>query len=233
MNALSRELLRELAEATSALERDPNVRVLIVTGAGRAFSAGLDLDEISTVGLPSFEETAGNPVKALAQFSGPIIAAVNGVAVTGGFELVLACDVILAAQSARFADTHGRVGVIPGWGLSQKLSRLVGICRAKEISLTGKFVSSDQAAQWGLVNHVVADAELLPQARAVARDMLTMVPHMLPSYKALIDEGAALSLGDALALEIRRARLENDNLALESLQDRGKTVREHGRSQKH
>jgi enoyl-CoA hydratase len=139
MNALSRELLAELRSAVAELEQDPEVRVLILTGAGRAFCAGLDLKEISTIGLPAFgENNEFDPVRALARFCGPVIAAVNGVAITGGFELALQCDVILAAQSARFADTHARVGVVPGWGLSQKLSRLIGIYRAKEISLTGR-----------------------------------------------------------------------------------------------
>jgi len=231
MNALSRELLRELAAAISALERDSDVRVLILTGAGRAFCAGLDIKEISTIGLPSLEGSTGNPIKLLAEFSGPVIAAVNGVAVTGGLELMLACDVILAAHSARFADTHARIGLLPAWGLSQKLSRLVGIYRAKEISLSGNFLSAEQAAAWGLVNRVIADSELLPQARALARDMLSVVPHTLAAYKSLINDGAGLSYGDALAYEVERAREANGTLARESLQLDAKQLRARDRSQ--
>jgi len=232
MNALSRELLAELRSAVAELEQDPEVRVLILTGAGRAFCAGLDLKEISTIGLPAFGENGEfDPVRALARFRGPVIAAVNGAAITGGFELALQCDVILAAQSARFADTHARVGVVPGWGLSQKLSRLVGIHRAKEISLTGNFIGAEQAVAWGLANRVVPDPELLSQPRALAGDMLSVVPHMLTAYKSLIDEGSALSLGAALALETERARAANSKITPAALKEREGGVRARGRSQ--
>src|SRR5260370_16401772 len=142
MNALSRELLAELRSAVAELKQDPEVRVLILAGAGRAICGGLDLKEISTIGLPAFgENNEFDPVRALARFRGPVIAAVNGAAITGGFELALQCDVILAAQSARFADTHARVGVVPGWGLSQKLSRPAAIHRPNKIPLTPHFIS--------------------------------------------------------------------------------------------
>jgi enoyl-CoA hydratase len=232
MNALSRELLAELRAAVAELEQDPEVRVLILTGAGRAFCAGLDLKEISTIGLPDFgENDEFDPVRALARFCGPVIAAVNGAAITGGFELALQCDVILAAQSARFADTHARVGVLPGWGLSQKLSRLVGIYRAKEISLTGNFIGAEQAVAWGLANRVVPDPELLSQARALAGDMLSVVPHMLTAYKALIDEGASLALGAALALEIEVAQAANIKISSAEIKEREAAVRARGRTQ--
>ncbi len=118
MNALSAALRRALAEAVAELAAEPSVRVLILTGAGRAFCAGLDLKELGAAGgAPALGGAdAPDPVRALAGFAGPVIAAVNGAAVTGGFELALACDVLLAAEEARFADTHARVGVLPGWG---------------------------------------------------------------------------------------------------------------------
>jgi enoyl-CoA hydratase len=185
MNALSSGLRRALAETVDQLEADPAVRVLILTGAGRAFTAGLDLKELGVSGLSTTRSGAGamqdavqvgDPVRSLARFSGPVIGAINGPAITGGFELALACDVLLASPQARFADTHARVGVMPGWGLSQKLSRVIGIYRAKELSLTGNFLSAEQALAWGLVNRVVPADELLPQARALARDMLSVIP---------------------------------------------------------
>ncbi|HYC56632.1 MAG TPA: enoyl-CoA hydratase-related protein [Candidatus Binatia bacterium] len=114
----------------------------------------------------------------------PVIGAINGFAITGGFELALACDVLIASTQARFADTHARVGLVPGWGLSQRLSRAVGIYRAKEISLTGNYVSAEQAEHWGLVNRVVASQDLLPACRALAEDMLSCVPATLRAYKA-------------------------------------------------
>ena len=127
-----------------------------------------------------------DPVRAMAAFSGPVIGAINGVAITGGFELALACDVLIASSNARFADTHARVGVMPGWGLSQKLSRAVGIYRAKELSLSGNFLSAEQANDWGLVNRVVAPEDLMPQARALAEDTLGAGRDHAEAIKALI-----------------------------------------------
>ncbi|MBD0274564.1 MAG: enoyl-CoA hydratase/isomerase family protein, partial [Acetobacteraceae bacterium] len=98
---------------------------------------------------PTLRHATADPVAALAGFAGPVIAAVNGAAVAGGFELDLACDVVLAAEEARFADTHARVGVLPGWGLSQRLPRLIGPGRAKELSLTGNFLGARRAEAWG------------------------------------------------------------------------------------
>ena len=100
----------------------------------------------------------------------------------------------IRSSAARFADTHARIGIAPGWGLSQKLSRAIGIYRAREVSLTGNFVSAAQAEAWGLVNRVVAPEELLPQARQMAQDMLSVVPAMLRRYKAVINDGFALEL---------------------------------------
>ncbi|MBU4612599.1 enoyl-CoA hydratase [Achromobacter sp. GG226] len=203
LNALSRALRAELADTFTALAEDPAVRVVILTGAGRGFCAGLDLKELAQT-QPADSSVAANPVAAIEAFPGPVIGAINGVAVTGGFELALACDVLLAAEEARFADTHARVGIMPGWGLSQKLSRTVGIWRAKELSFSGNFLSAAQADAWGLVNRVVPGAELLAQARRLALDMLEADPAMLRSMKRLIDEGYAMPMGEARAYE--RAR---------------------------
>jgi enoyl-CoA hydratase len=206
MNALSAALRQALAEAITQLAAEPSCRVLILTGAGRAFCAGLDLKELGSVGeAPALGSVVADPVKALAGFNGPVIAAVNGAAITGGFELALACDIILASEEARFADTHARVGVLPGWGLSQRLPRLIGLGRAKELSLTGSFLGARQAEAWGLVNRVLPASGLLPTARAMARDMLSALPDMLPAMKRLIDDGYALPFGEAMALERERS----------------------------
>jgi len=143
MNALDTELRLALGRAFRELEADPSVRVAILTGAGgRAFCAGMDLSELSAgaPGASGFEMSAAGQdemSEGIAAFGGPIIAAVNRFAVTGGFELALACDLIVASTQASFSDTHARVGILPGWGLSQKLPRLIGIARAKELSLPG------------------------------------------------------------------------------------------------
>lgn len=203
LNALSRALRAQLTQTFDTLAQDPAVRVVILTGAGRGFCAGLDLKELAQA-EPGQSATAANPVAAIENFPGPVIGAINGVAVTGGFELALACDVLIAAQQARFADTHTRVGIMPGWGLSQKLSRTLGIWRAKELSFTGNFLSAAQADAWGLVNRVVPAEALLPEARQMALDMLESDPAMLRGMKRLIDEGYAMPMGQARQYERER-----------------------------
>lgn len=231
MNALSRQLRAELRAAVHSLQADADVRVLILTGAGRAFSAGLDLKELGAGSAKLGGDPAQDPVEALSRFPGPIIGAINGVAITGGFELAIACDVLIASTAARFADTHARVGIVPGWGLSQKLSRMIGISRAKELSLTGNFLLAEQAAAWGLVNRVVAPEELLPQARQLARDMLSVVPEMLTEYKRLIDDGYALPFGEAMALEAKRSHAWAASVTAEQVETRREAVRARGRTQ--
>jgi enoyl-CoA hydratase len=146
--------------------------------------------------------------------------------VTGGFELALACDVLLASTDARFADTHARVGLASGWGLSQKLSRAVGIYRAREISLGGRWVSAEQAQTWGFVNRVVAPNDLLSAAHALAADMLLAQPGMLERYKAIIDDGFALPFGEGMALEAQRAREFNASVSAADIEQRREAVRE-------
>jgi enoyl-CoA hydratase len=234
LNALSRALMTQLADAIDALEADHAVRVLILTGAGKAFCAGLDLKELGSgqAALGGGERgiTPRDPVAALQRFSGPVIGAINGAAVTGGFELALACDVLLASPAARFADTHARVGIAPGWGLSQKLSRAIGIYRAREVSLTGNWVGAEQAAAWGFVNRVVPAEQLLDAARALAHDMLSCVPEMLVRYKATIDHGFALPFGEGMALEKTHSREFNARVGADAIEARREAVRARNRS---
>ncbi|MDM7955813.1 enoyl-CoA hydratase [Blastomonas sp.] len=237
MNALSAALRAELAEAMLAVAQDDAVRSVVLTGAGtRAFTAGLDLKELgaSTAGLGAANATdpRDNPVKAVEQCAKPVIGAINGVAITGGFELALACDVLIASSNARFADTHARVGIMPGWGLSQKLSRMIGISRAKELSLTGNFLDAATAERWGLVNRVVEPEALLPAAIALARDMASIEPAMSAAYKALIDDGFGLPLADALALEAERSTAANTRVAPEAVEQARLTVMARGRGQR-
>jgi enoyl-CoA hydratase len=230
-NALSRELRAAFAEAFVALEADPDVRVVILTGAGKAFCAGLDIKEISESSDSFAGPVAADPAAAMAAFSGPIIGAVNGAAVTGGFEIALACDVLIASTSARFADTHARVGVMPGWGLSQRLSRAIGLYRAREMSFSGNYVSAAQANEWGFVNRVVAPDDLLPQARALASDMLEVLPHMLVAMKKVIDEGFGMNFADAMKHERAVSRAANAQVRGDSLKDRNAGIFARGRAQ--
>ena len=201
LNTLSMQLRTEFGHAVEALEADPNVRVLILTGAGRAFCAGLDLAEWGTAGLTAAGAYDADAVQMLQRFSGPVIGAINGACVTGGLELALACDLLIASTEASFADTHALVGLLPGWGGSVRLARRVGLPRAKELALTGRPLSAADALAWGLVNHVVPPEELLPRAYAIAREMLAAVPETLNAYKRLLDEEYERTLADALVLE--------------------------------
>ena len=233
MNALSRELRTAIADTFEKLESDPAVRVVILTGAGKAFCAGLDLKELGQ-GRDTVQGTVEtkDPVTSIARFSGPIIGAINGVAITGGFELALACDVLICSSEARFADTHGRVGILPGWGLSQRLSRTIGIYRAKELSLTGNFLTAQQAADWGLANRVVAPDELIPAAKKLAADMLSLVPEALSGYKRLIDQGYAENFGDALKTELKFSGAANKAVRSADIEARRETIRQRGQTQK-
>jgi enoyl-CoA hydratase len=234
MNALSRELMQSLADTVDAMRERTDVRVLILTGAGRAFCAGLDLKELGsgqgTLGQGESGVAPNDPVAAIERFDGPVIGAINGAAVTGGFELALACDVLLASPTARFADTHTRIGIAPAWGLSQKLARAIGSYRAREISFTGRWVGAEQAAAWGFVNRVVEAEALLPTARAMAVDMLGALPEVLTHYRAVMRDGFALPFGEALTLERQRGRAFNTRLQADAIEGRREAVRERNRN---
>lgn len=201
LNTLSIALRRDLAEAVSTLESDPTVRVLILTGAGRTFTAGLDLNEWAAPGVSAAGAYVHDAVAALAQFSGPVIGAINGLAVTGGVEIALACDLLIASSEARFADTHAKVGLLPGWGGSARMIQRIGLARAKELALTGRFLAADEALAWGFVNRVVSPERLLLEAKALARQMLSADPATLVAYKRLLDEEAGTTLAEALRIE--------------------------------
>lgn len=231
MNALSSALRDSIAIAFRELEQDAEIRVAVVTGAGRAFCAGYDLKELASGATGDTADSAASDMAdAISDFSGPIIGAINGHAITGGFELALACDVLIASEHARFADTHARVGLLPGWGLSQKLPRMIGVSRAKEISFTGNFIDAEQALAWGLVNRVVAAAELLSICRQLAADMASCVPDVLESYKRLIDVGLGMPLADALELERERANQSASDTHASDLAARREGVVDRGRS---
>lgn len=233
MNALSRELRADLVESFDACSLDESIRVVILTGNGRAFCAGFDLKELANSAMADASEEADNEIaRAMERFTGPIIGAINGHAITGGFEMALACDVLIASDSARFADTHARVGILPGWGLSQKLPRLIGLSRAKEVSFTGAPIFAPQAYEWGLVNHVVAAEELLPRAVELAKSMCATVPHVLTQYKALIDEGYSMPYCEALAWEETQAIESAKHATAAAVASRRETVMSQGRSEK-
>jgi enoyl-CoA hydratase len=236
MNALSKALRSRLYKTMTALNDDDAVRVVILTGAGeKAFTAGLDLKELGSepgaMGAANAEGADENPVRAIETCRKPVIGAINGVAITGGFEVALACDVLIASENARFADTHARVGIMPGWGLSQKLSRLIGIYRARELSLSGNFLDAATAERWGLVNRVVPANELLHVAKRLAADMATIDPAFALAYKQLINDGFDRSFGEGMALEHERSSEANARVTPEAVEQRRIAVQARGRAQ--
>jgi enoyl-CoA hydratase len=205
-NALNRQLRAAIPEVLGQLEEDDQVDVVVLTGADPAFCAGIDLKELGTDDQAQQELAVVGGGGPFPPMSKPVIGAINGAAITGGFELALACDFLVASERARFADTHSRVGIMPGWGLTVLLPQAVGVRRAKEMSTTGNFVDAKTALTWGLVNHVVPHDELLPVARQLAADILTNdqagVRRMLQTY----DDGSRLTGAEAWQLEGRVSR---------------------------
>lgn len=231
MNALDHALRAAVAEAATRLAADDSVRVLVLTGAGsRAFCAGLDLKELGQ-SESALRGAEADPVLALEAFPRPIIVAINGVAVTGGFELALVGDVLLASSNARFADTHARMGIMPGWGLSQKLPRIIGASRAKEMSFTGNFIGAEQAERWGLVNSVVAPDALMDHAMALAQQMAEADPVFAARYKRLIDDGLARTLTEGRLVERAASRDWNARQQSADLERRRLEVTARGRAQ--
>ena len=237
MNALSSELRDALEAAFADLAKDADIRVAVLTGAGRAFCAGLDLKELSQ-GKGLIEELAQkrkdrvNLTTPMQAFGRPVIGAINGPAITGGFELALACDILIASTRASFADTHARVGIIPGSQLSQKLSRLIGIYRAKEASLTGNFIDAEQALAWGLVNRVVAPEDLISTCLELANDIKSCPADMIRKYKKLIDDGFQMTYADGIELERKMNSAHFQTLQAQTIAERRKGIMERGREQK-
>jgi enoyl-CoA hydratase len=234
MNALSPQLIGQLCATFRELEQDPAVRAVILTGAGRAFCAGLDLKALaaSEAGLASFNIHGEHDiVTAISDFSRPVIVAVNGVAATGGFELALMGDILIASTEARFADTHCRVGLAPGWGLSQKLSRIIGPSRAREAHFSGNFISAEQADAWGLVSRLVAPELLLDECRQLARDIVSCVPAAVVVYKQLVNDGLEMGMGAGLAMERNLMPHFNDKVSGDSIGARRKALQQRGKAQ--
>lgn len=205
LNSLTRSMMADMAQAFKSLDRDDSVLVIILSGSGRAFCSGVDLTSAEDVFKGDVRDVETDTVAQMERCRKPIIGAISGFAVTAGFEIALACDVLVAAKGAKFIDTHARFGIFPSWGLSQKLSRIIGPNRAREMSMTATPITAEQGERWGLVNHVVEEGELLKKAREVAEAMIKNNQDLVLGYKAVINDGLKLDLGHALALEKERA----------------------------
>ena len=210
-NALNRALMYGLWDAVTAADIDDGVDVVIITGSDPAFSAGVDLKEVSgAVPMSAPARGAGEGPERMPnglyrfvpEISKPIIGAVNGVCVTGGLEIALQCTILVASENARFGDTHARVGIMPGGGLTVLLAQAIGLRNAIELSLSARFITAADALRLGLVNHVVPHAELLPYAQGLAGEIVGNDPRavrrLLQHYKAL---AKVATLDEAHALE--------------------------------
>ena len=226
-NALSAALLSALRATVAELDASQDVRAIVLTGADPAFCAGLDLTELGEPGS-ALGSAGSGPV--LPPLSTVLIGAVNGAAVTGGLELALACDFLVASERARFADTHARVGIMPGWGLSYHLPEAVGLRRARQMSATGNFVDARTALAWGLVNEVVPHAELLDVAVRLAADAASNDPAavqaIFATYRSQVVGEAAAGIEDGA-----RGRWHTAGIDRAEVARRRQAVIERGRSQ--
>jgi len=186
-NALNRALLAALYDAVEASDRNPDIRVIVITGQDPAFCAGLDLHAVTRENLLDPRGDGRDLPHIFGACRKPIIAAVNGAAITGGFELALNCDLMIASAKAQFADTHVRVGIHPGWGMTQHLQQAIGRRRARQMSFSAEPISARTAHAWGLVNEVVPHAELLVRVAEVAAQIARADQDMLRTVRGLIN----------------------------------------------
>jgi enoyl-CoA hydratase/carnithine racemase len=205
MNSLNLRTVEALAAAVDALRSDRSVRVVVITGAGeKAFCSGADLKERATLSpdqVRRFIATIRNTFTAIEDLPQPVIAAVNGVALGGGTELLLACDLRVASERATLGLTEVRLAIIPGAGGTQRLPRLIGKGRAKELILTGRSIGAAEALAIGLVNRVVPADRLMEAARELAGEMLSAGPVALQQAKRAINQGCETDLATGLKLE--------------------------------
>jgi enoyl-CoA hydratase len=205
LNALTRRALEELSETFERIERERNVHAVILTGAGdRAFSAGTDIAELAAMDVEEARRASerGQKLCDLIESCGvPVIAAVNGLAAGGGCELALACHIRIASTKARFSLPETKLGVIPGYGGTQRPPRVVGSNRALEMMLTGAEVKADEALRLGLVNRVVAHTQLLSEAETLAREITKLAPLAIHACLEAVTRGLSLSLEEGLELE--------------------------------
>lgn len=197
-NAMTFAMRERIAELFTRASDDDAVDVIIITGVDTSFSAGVDLKEMrSSTGPPK----RMNPTVAVRACVKPTIAAVNGVCVTGGLEIALACDMIVASEQARFADTHAKASLMPGWGMSAALPAAVGRRKAVELTLTGAFIDAQEALRMGLVNHVVPHDELLARTYELAQAIRVHDQQVVRRHVALYRRANGLHFRDALSLE--------------------------------
>ena len=206
LNALNLEVFSELNKVIKHIDEDKNIKVAIITGSGdKAFAAGSDVKEMKDMSSLEIREhgfLAGKAINRIENSDKPVIAAVNGFALGGGCELSMACDLRIASDQAKFGQPEINLGVIPGSGGTQRLPRLIGICRAKELLFTGKMIDADEACRIGLVNKVVPHKDLMEETLKIARKIAKKSPIALKMVKTSVNKGMHMGLPTALDFEI-------------------------------
>lgn len=204
LNSLNADLMKKLYQTFTEAKEDASIKALLLTGEGKAFCAGADINQLAKLDGQSGLEFArfGQSVfRALEQLGKPSLAAINGFALGGGCELAMAATLRIAANTAIFGQPEVKLGVIPGFGGTQRLARLVGKGRALDLCLTGRTIKADEALTWGLINEVVPPEELLARAKNILSGIIKLGPFALKSVMTVIDHGYDLSLDDAFELE--------------------------------
>lgn len=230
-NCISMALVKSLNEGLDALENNADVRAIVVRGAGKVFCTGADLTEIletrkSESDLHKLLDDLLRGLRRLETSPLPVIAAVHGMALAGGLEIVMSCDIVFAARSAKLGDQHAQYGLVPGGGNSQRLARVLGRRRALDLMFTARWLTADEALDWGLVNYVVDDDELQDAAMDYANKLAGHSSAGLALIKRMTDEGLDMTLPDGLALEIKLAseglRTPDSDEGLQAFQERRK-----------
>jgi enoyl-CoA hydratase len=201
-NALNPDLISALTTQLNEADDDPSVRAVVLTGADPAFCAGVDLKAAAQLGKAYFDQfQTENCITRTAHMSTPIIGAINGPVFTGGLEMALGCDFLIASERAVFADTHARVGILPGGGMTARLPQLVGGAMARRLSMTGEVVDAARAERIGLVTEVVSHDRLLPRAVELASQIAEVPAPIMAGLKEIYVTGSAAVTGPALAAE--------------------------------
>jgi len=209
MNALSPALLLEVKAAVQEAGKDDDVRVIVLTGAGRAFSAGADLNSMRDRKLDDgrvgsiLDNPARQVIDTILSVPKVVIAMVNGYCFTGALEIVLTCDLVVASEEARFGDTHARWGLRPSWGMSQRLPQTIGVLKAKELSFTADTITAQEAEHIGLVNIAVPAEKLEETVQELAKKIMANSHEAVAAYKYLYNRGARGTLESGLELEAR------------------------------
>ncbi|MAG95587.1 MAG: enoyl-CoA hydratase/isomerase family protein [Alphaproteobacteria bacterium] len=209
-NCVSTGIVSGLIGALERFEADPAIRVMLIRANGKQFCTGADLDEVTAArqsegDFQAFLSRGHAMLRRLEASRMPVVAAVHGLALAGGLELMMSCDVVLAAKSARFGDQHVQYGLLPGWGGTQRLPRLVGLRRAMELMYSGRWLDAEEARDWGLVNEIAEDAALVETAMEFCRTLASRNPEGLGWMKRLARDGLEGSLDAGLTLEEENA----------------------------